>query len=386
MTLRPTVAALFSLSLSALIAQNGDNKNHKRMDDIVPADIIPPAPVLSVEEALKAFTLEEGFEIEAVAAEPLVDKPVAITFDNRGRMWVLEMRGYMSDIDGTEEDKPMGRIAILEDTNGDGKTNKRTTFLDNLLLPRALAIVPGGILYGDQNKLYFVERDGDKPKGEPVVVDESYAKGGNVEHKSNGMMAGLDNWFYNAKSANRYKWSDGKLTKEDTSFRGQWGITRDDLGRLFFNSNSTLLIGDRVLPNLTLGNDSVKIKTSITSRVGNNAVHPGRITPGLNRAYISSLNGYKQNTIDPKTFKLINATGACGPVIYRGDQFPSDWKGRAFVCESAAQLVKVIDVEAKNGKLSGSHPIKNREFLTSSDERFRPVNACLLYTSPSPRD
>lgn len=379
MKLCTAIVAVFSLSFAALLAQNGDNKKHKSMAEIVPADIIPPAPVLSVQEALKSFTVEKGFEIEVVAAEPLIDKPVAITFDRKGRMWVIEMRGYMSDIDGTEEDKPMGRIAILEDTTGDGKADKRTTFLENLLLPRALAFVPGGVLFGDQNKLYFVARDGDKPKGEPVVVDESYAKGGNVEHKSNSMMPGIDNWFYNAKSANRYKWVDGELIKDGTSFRGQWGISRDDFGRLFFNSNSTLLIGDRILPNLVFGNDAVKMKTSISSRVGNNAVYPGRITPGLNRAYISSLNGYSQNTIDPNSFKLINATGACGPVIYRGDQFPKAWKGRAFVCESAAQLVKAIDIESKHGKTSGSHPLKGREFLTSTDERFRPVNA---YSAP----
>lgn len=369
----------FSFSLSALFAQNGDRKGHDKMGDIVPPELIPDAPVLNVEDALKAFTLEDGFTIEAVAVEPLVDKPVAITFDNRGRIWVTEMRGYMSDIDGTEEDKPMGRIAILEDTNQDGHIDKRTTFLDNLLLPRALAIVPGGVLYGDQNKLYYIERDGDKPKGAAVVVDESYSEGGNVEHKSNTMMPNIDNWFYNAKSAYRYKWLDGKLIKDSTSFRGQWGITHDDFGRIFFNSNSTLLMGDRVLPNLILGNDSVKMKSTISSRIGSNRVHPGRVTPGLNRAYISSLNGYSGNTIDPKTFKLVNATGACGPVIYRGDQFPSEWKGKAFVCESAAQLVKVINVEASEGNLTGSHPLENREFLSSSDERFRPVNA---YTAP----
>lgn len=379
MKLRPTASALFALSLSLICAQNGDRDNHKTMTDIVPADLIPAAPVLSVEEALKTFTLQEGFEIEAIATEPLVDKPVAITFDNQGRMWVIEMRGYMTDIDGSEEHKPMGRIAILEDSTGDGKVDKRTTFLDKLLLPRALAIVPGGILYGDQNKLYFIARDGDKPASSPVVVDETYAKGANVEHKPNTMMPGIDNWFYNAKSSSRYKWNDGQLIKDPTSFRGQWGITRDDLGRLFFNSNSTLLIGDRTLPNLIMGNDAVSIKTRIETRVGNNAVYPGRITPGLNRAYISELNGYKDNTIDPKTFKLIKATGACGPTIYRGDQFPSQWKGKAFVCESAAQLVKVIDIDAKDGNLNGSHPLKEREFLTSTDERFRPVNA---YTAP----
>lgn len=369
----------FGISLSGLHAQNGDNKNHKSMDDIVPQDMIPIAPVLEIEDALKSFTIQDGFVIEAVAVEPLVDKPVAITFDNQGRIWVVEMRGYMTDIDGTEESKPMGQIVILEDTDKDGQVDKRTTFLDQLLLPRSLALVPGGVLYADQHKLYFIERDGDQPKGGSVVVDDSYSKGANVEHKPNGMMPNIDNWFYNAKSAYRYKWIEGKLIKDSTSFRGQWGITHDDFGRLFFNSNSTLLVGDRVLPNLIFGNSAVKMKTSIATKLGNNAVYPGRINPGLNRAYISSHNGYDQNTIDPKSFKLINATGACGPVIYRGDQFPSKWKGRAFVCESAAQLVKVIDVQAKYGKLSGSHPLEKREFLSSSDERFRPVNA---YSAP----
>ncbi|MDA7881547.1 dehydrogenase, partial [Akkermansiaceae bacterium] len=136
------------------------------MSKIVPEKLIPPAPVLSVNDALKKFSIHEDFEIEAVVAEPLVDKPVALAFDARGRMWVCELRGYMADIDGTTESQPQGRITILEDTTGDGKVDKRTVFLDELLLPRSIAIIPGGILFGDQQNLYFVERDGDKPKGE----------------------------------------------------------------------------------------------------------------------------------------------------------------------------------------------------------------------------
>ncbi len=369
------------ISLSPALAQNGDRKGHDKMGKIVPEKLIPPAPVRTVDEALKAFTIEKGFVIEPVAAEPLVEKPVALAFDAAGRMWVCEMRGYMPNIDGTDEDKPTGRIAILEDTNGDGKADKRTTFLDNLVLPRAIALVPGGILYGDQEKLYFVERDGDKPKGKAIVVDDRFAPGGNVEHKTNGMMSGIDNWMYNSKSNARFKFIPGenKVVKETTSTRGQWGITRDNFGRIFHNSNSTLLIGDRVLPNLLQGNKSVKMKSSISARVGSNAVYPGRVTPGLNRAYISSLNGYGSDTINPKTFKLTNATGACGPVIYRGNNFPAELDGNGFVCESAAQLVKMIGVEAKDGGLKGTHPLSNREFLTSTDERFRPVN---LYNAP----
>ena len=369
------------LSLSTAFAQQGDRKGHDSMNEIVPAKLIPPAPVLSVEQALAAFTIEKGFVIEAVAAEPLIDKPVALAFDAQGRMWVCEMRGYMPDIDGKGEDKPTGRIAILEDTNGDGKADKRTTFLDKLILPRAIAHVPGGILFGDQDKLYFVARDGDKPASAPVVVDEKFAPGSNVEHKTNGMMPNIDNWMYNSKSNVRYKFipGDNKIIRERTDTRGQWGITRDNFGRLFHNSNSTLLVGDRVLPNLLLGNQAVKMKSKIAAKAGSNAVYPGRVTPGLNRAYISTLNGYDSDTIDPKTFKLIKATGACSPVIYRGNNFPSELDGHAFVCESAAQMVKMIDVEAKDGKLSGSHPLKEREFLTSTDERFRPVN---LYNAP----
>ncbi len=369
------------IGLSPALAQNGDRKGHDKMGKIVPEDLIPPAPVLSVDEALKTFTIEKGFVIEPVAAEPLVDKPVALTFDPSGRMWVCEMRGYMPDIDGKLENRATGRIAILEDTNGDGKVDKRTTFLDKIVLPRAISLVPGGILYGDQDNLYFVARDGDKPKGKAVVVDDKFAPGGNVEHKTNGLMTGIDNWLYNAKSNARFKFIPGenKIIKDSTAFRGQWGISRDNFGRLFHNSNSTLLIGDRVLPNLLNGNNSAKMKSKTTERIGSNAVFPGRVTPGLNRAYISSHNGYSSNTIDPKTFKLTNATGACGPVIYRGNNLPASVNGNGFVCESSAQLIKMIGIENENGTLKGSHPLEKRDFLTSTDERFRPVN---MYNAP----
>jgi glucose/arabinose dehydrogenase/mono/diheme cytochrome c family protein len=379
MTFRKTGTLLGLLAISSAFAQNGDNKGHHSMNEIVPKNLIPPAPVLTVDEALKTFTVEKGFVIEPVAAEPLVEKPVALTFDERGRMWVCEMRGYMPDIDGKGEDKPVGRIAILEDTDQDGKIDKRTTFLDEIMLPRTILLVPEGVIFADQSTLYLTERDGDKPKGAPKVLDKNYSSGGNVEHKPNGMMPGIDNWLYNSKSGTRYKFTDGKLISDKTANRGQWGITRDNFGRIFHNSNSTILVGDRTLPNLLIGNNSVNNKAKMDTRVGDNSVYPGRVTPGLNRAYISELNGYTSNTIDPKTFKLTSATGACGPVIYRGTNFPSEYDGNAFICESSAQLIKTVKVDAKDGNLNGSHPLKKRDFITSTDERFRPVN---IYNAP----
>ena len=93
------------------------------------------------------FTLEKGFHIAAVAAEPLLTSPVAIEFDERGRIWAVEMTGYMRDIDGSDEKEPDGRISILEDTDGDGVMDNKKVFLDELVLPRAIELINGGLLY-----------------------------------------------------------------------------------------------------------------------------------------------------------------------------------------------------------------------------------------------
>ena len=81
---------------------------------------------------MKTFKVAPGFRIELVASEPLVEDPVAIAFDPDGRIWVVEMRDFMPDVDGKGEDQPVGRIVVLEDTDGDGKMDKRTVFADGL--------------------------------------------------------------------------------------------------------------------------------------------------------------------------------------------------------------------------------------------------------------
>ncbi len=345
----------------------------------MPAELIPPAPVLSVEDALKTFTLAEGYVIEPVVAEPLVEKPVALSFDANGNIWVVEMRGYMPDLDGKGEEKPQGRIAVLQDTDDDGQIDKRTVFWDHIHLPRSVAVVEGGALIADHTSLYFAPREGVVRSGEPVLLDNKYAPSGNVEHRANGMMRHLNNWFYNAKSSTRYLWRKGKLTKDSTQFRGQWGITMDDFGRIFHNNNSTLLRGDELLPDLLETFSTAKFKPDASVRVGSNRVYPIRVTPGVNRGYIAKINGYDQNTLDPKTHKLINTTAAAGPAIYRGDNFPTEDHGLAFTTESVVNLVKATRITSEGNRLSGKHLFKGHEFLASTDERFRPVN---VYTAP----
>ena len=94
------------------------------------------SPVLSPAESMKTMVLPPGYRLELVASEPMIQEPVAIDWDPSGRLWVIEMPGYMEDMPATTELQPTGRISVLEDTNDDGKMDKKTVFLDKLVLPR----------------------------------------------------------------------------------------------------------------------------------------------------------------------------------------------------------------------------------------------------------
>ncbi|WPP51213.1 DUF7133 domain-containing protein [Catalinimonas niigatensis] len=331
------------------------------------------APVLSAEEALLTFQLEEGFRIELVASEPLIKDPVAMTFDSRGRIWVAEMQGYMPDIEGNGEDVPNGRIVILEDENGDGVMDQSKVFLDNLVLPRVITMVNGGILYAEPPNLWYVENKNDKP-GKKILIDSVYAVGGNVEHQPNGMMRAMDNWYYNAKSRARYRYDiTSKLwTKQATEFRGQWGITQDNYGRLYFNTNSNQLRGDLVPPNMMNRNPHLNPENSINVKIADNQnVYPIRPNRGINR-------GYKEEMLD-ENGKLLRFTAASGPVIYRGDQFPESYQGNAFVPEPSGNLVKRNILFEDGPYISAKQAYDGKEFLASTDERFRPVS---MYNGP----
>ena len=116
------------------------------------------------------FTLEEGFQIEAVAAEPLLNALVEIEFDEQGRIWTLEMPGYMRDIDGSGEEIADGKISILADTDGDGMMDSKKVFIDGLVLPRAIALVNDGLLYSEPPNLWWVSIENDKPGNKVLVL------------------------------------------------------------------------------------------------------------------------------------------------------------------------------------------------------------------------
>ncbi|GAB3996611.1 hypothetical protein GCM10028807_39620 [Spirosoma daeguense] len=323
------------------------------------------APGISLED----YKIEDGFQLKLIASESLLKAPVSMDFDNKGRMWVVEMINYMPNLEGIGEEEPTGRISILEDVNKDGVADRAKVFLDKLVLPRGLAHVYGGLLYVDGPKLWFVEIKNDKP-GKKTLVDPIYAEGGNVEHSSNGLMMNIDNWIYNANYNFRYQLKNGKWLKEPTSPRGQWGITRDNFGRLYYNNNSVNLQGDYVLPNKIINNKYFKPTIAENKRFASNRVYPIHQT-SVNR-------GYQNGILDEKGY-LINVTAACGPLVYRGGIFPEAYNQNAFVCVPEANLIKRNVLHLNGIQTTATQAIEGKEFLASTDEGFRPVN---LFTGP----
>jgi len=329
------------------------------------------SPVVSASQSTSKMKVEDGFEVKLIASEPLISTPVAMSFDTRGRMWVVEMTGYMPDTLGRGEDVPNGKVVILEDQNKDGVFDTRKIFLDSLILPRAICLIDNGILVAESPNLWYYTIENDKPV-KKTLVDAKYAIDGNVEHQPNGLLRALDNWIYNAKSSKRYRKYGNKWKIENTHFRGQWGISQDNYGRLYYNGNSSNVEGDYFSPGFGFSNANQKGVSGYNERpVPNNRVYPARPNLGINRGYIPGM-------LDD-SLRLVNFTAACGPLVYRGGLFGDEYNFNAFVPEPSANLIKRNILNEEGLAVKGKQAYSGREFLTSIDERFRPV---ALYNGP----
>jgi mono/diheme cytochrome c family protein/glucose/arabinose dehydrogenase len=326
-----------------------------------------PSPERSPSEELSSFQLSDDLKIQLVAAEPMVQDPVVIMFDPDGRLWVVEMRGFMPDIDGNGENDRVGRVSILEDTDGDGQMDASKIYIDSLILPRALALVPGGALVVENQALWLtLDTNGDLQADTKTLLDSAYAGSPSPEHSGNGLWRNTDNWYYNAKSRFRYHLKDGKWLRDSTEFRGQWGISHDDEGRLYYNYNWSQLHADLVPPNYLTRNKNHTPTTGIDHGLTiDRRIYPIRPNPAVNRGYIPG-------TLDKKG-RLLEFTAACSPFFYRGTALPKEYYGNVFVCEPSGNLVKRNVVEDKGILLTAHDPTPGKEFLASTDERFRPV-------------
>ena len=293
----------------------------------------------------------------------------------------------MPDVDGTGETEPVGQVVVLEDDDHDGVYDRSTVFLDGLTNARAIALVEDGVLVAEPPHLWYCrDTDGDLRSDWKIELTRYGSPDpDHLEHTENGLLRNLDNWLYSAKSSRRFRFTLGddgvpRLEEEQSAFRGQWGITHDDRGRLFYNGNSSYLYGDPwpaeyLLRGAPCGR-AVGQPPGIGERiVHDEGVHSIRVNPGINRGY--------QKGMLRADGRLARTTSVSGGVIYRGDQFPPEFQGDAFIPEPAGNVVAHFDLKERGGVPRGTQVIYSSEgspghaFLASTDERFRPVDCAI---------
>jgi putative heme-binding domain-containing protein len=175
------LVAAISCTLSAAAPQNGEIPH--RQDE-------PPNVPYSAQEALERMTVPDGFHVELVASEPDLVNPVAMTFDDRGRIWVTESIEYPRKPAGSGRD----RVKILEDTNGDGRADKVTVFADGLNIPTGVAVGYGGVWVVNAPDLLFMrEKDGKEVSREVVVTGFGRT---DTHELPNSLTWGPDGWLY----------------------------------------------------------------------------------------------------------------------------------------------------------------------------------------------
>jgi mono/diheme cytochrome c family protein/glucose/arabinose dehydrogenase len=373
----PRTSLSLGVIIASLITVEAVTGSQARPWPVPVQKVSADSPTLSAEAELATFHLPPGFRAELVASEPMVVDPVVVDFDTEGRLWVIEMLGFMPDTSGTDSREPLGRVVVLEDDNDDGKMDRRTVFIDKLILPRAIKVLDTGVLIGEPPNLWLArDTDGDLKADTKDLVRNDYGRlEGNPEHNANSLHWGLDNVIYTSEHTYHLKLANGKFEVVPTLSRGQWGVGSDDAGRIYRNWNEQPLFVDVVPARYFTRNPNVARTRGLYEIMmdpKDMTVWPVRPTRGVNR-------GYRDGVLRPDG-TLTTYVSAGTPVIYRGDRLPKDLYGDAFITESAGNLVHRLKiVDDGTGRLSAKNAYPRGEFLASTDERFRPVN---LFSAP----
>jgi mono/diheme cytochrome c family protein/glucose/arabinose dehydrogenase len=330
---------------------------------------IPPAPVRTPEDSIERMELPAGFRMEVVAAEPLVQDPIAFAFDAGGRLWVLEWPSYNWDLHGVlpglePQPRPASRVVRLDDADGDGRMDRRTVFAE-LDWPRGIQPVNDGVLvFALPDVLFLRDKTGDGRADTSDVVIGGLPIPVNPHAAPSSPLLAMDNWIYALQVGERLRLRDGRREAVPAGrLAGQWGLSQDDYGRLFFSYNQDHLRGSLVPVHYAARNANYAATAGIDVRVGqDNDVWPHAITPGVNR---------RAQLRDDGRLRVFTANAA--PTVYRGTHFPEAFHGNVFVGESAGRLIRRVVLSEKDGVITGRNAYHEREFLFSHDERFRPV-------------
>ena len=361
---------------------------------VKPGDLphLPPTPP---EKAAATFTVRPGFHVELMAAEPLIVSPVAMAFDEDGRLYVVEMIDYSE-----RRDEKLSRIKLLEDADGDGRYDKATVFAEGLPWATAVTCWDGGVfVIATPELIYFKDTDGDGRADVHALVATGFGRLQeklNVQGLPNYLQWGPDQRIHGANGTNPSNVSNFarradpplELRGRDFSFDprvlqlraeiggGQWGMSFDNAGRKFGCANSRHLMqylyGAKALAaGLPLPPAAVDIP------VDGPQAEVYRTSPEEPWRVIRTqwrVRGTVKGIVEGGGRSSGYFTGAAGGMIYRGDAFPADYSGNAFIADCGSNLIH-------RKKLSGQVQLKAEraadeqkiEFASSRDNGCRPV-------------
>lgn len=338
----------------------------------------------SPEKALKTFQTKRGLKVELVASEPQVQSPVAIDWGADGKLWVCEMNDYPMGMDGNW--KPGGRVKFLEDRDGDGRYETAITFIEQLPFPTGITAWGRGVLICAAPDIIYAEDTNGDGKADKIEKLFTGFFTDNYQARVNSLHIGLDNWIYGANGLlggviepvanSRFPRADFAIDIRNRDFRfdpvtgafemvsgiTQQGRVRDDWDNWFGNNNSLALMSYPYPDRYFARNPNAP------------APDPIRVMPqgpDANRIYPTSKLLHRFN--DPDAANRV--TSGCGLGIYRDTWLGAEFYGNAFTCEPVHNLVHR---EVMAPDLSSSHRADDEqksEFLTSSDNWFRPVQA-----------
>ena len=324
------------------------------------------ARTYSPKESMDLMEIEEGYSVELVACEPMVDEPAALAWDGDGKLYVAELNTYMQDIDGKNQHAPVCRVVLLEDTDDDGMMDKRTVFVDKLVLPRMIQPLGDLVIIRETDTFdlhSYRDTNGDGVADEKKLVYQGGNRGGNLEHQPSGLVWNIDNWMYVTYTNRRYRWTGDRIVSEELpDGSGQWGVTHDDVGRNFFCSAG----GEN--PAMAFQQPLVYGAISL----------PGEKEQGFHEVFplvqIPDVQG-GHGRYRKESLTLNNFTGCAGQHIFRGDRLPADFYGDYIIPEPVGRLVRRAKVINEDGKIVLRNATPGTEFLRSRDANFRPVHA-----------
>ncbi len=359
------------------------------------ARFLQPQPARSPDEALTTFETVDGFRIEPVASEPMVQSPVAAAFDADGNLYVAEMRDY--PYKPKPGRTPLGTVRLLRDLDGDGCFDQSHIFADGLLWAAGIAPWKGGVFITAPPDIWYLkDTDGD---GKADVRKKVYTGFGtqNQQAMVNNLNWGLDHMIYGAAAGNGgiirpaekprsegisvdhcdFRFDPVAGSFEPISGNDQFGNTFDDWGNRFTCDESHPL-SQPVLPRRELARNPFLIVPSTVEDIAGGAVPIFRISPIERWRQIRSsrriAHGARSALAAGASHHVVDA--GAGVTIYRGSAYPAEFYGNVFIADAQNNLVhrRVLVPDGPTFQAVRGPREQSTEFVRSSDNWFRPVN------------